>query len=155
MKLDSKQLEALRAWATQGETLSTIQKKLETELNLRLTYMDLRFLLDDYGIELGKKPAPAPEKKEEPAAEEAVPEEGEAEEMEIAGAVQVEADLINRPGTLMSGAVTFSDGVKAKWYLDQSGRLGLEGVDKGYRPATEDVQDFQMQLQKILQKKGY
>jgi hypothetical protein len=45
--------------------------------------------------------------------------------------------------------------VKAKWYLDQMGRLGLEGVDKGYRPATEDVQDFQMQLQKILQKKGY
>jgi hypothetical protein len=155
MKLDSKQLEALRVWAAQGESLSTIQKNLEAELNLRLTYMDLRFLLDDYGIELGKKPAPAPEKKEEPAVEEALPGEGEAEEMEVAGAVQVEADLINRPGTLMSGAVTFSDGVKAKWYLDQMGRLGLEGVDKGYRPAPEDVQDFQSELQKIIQKKGY
>ncbi len=153
MKLDSKQLEALRVWAAQGESLSTIQKNLEAELNLRLTYMDLRFLLDDYGIELGKKPAP--EKKEEPAVEEALPGEGEAEEMEVAGAVQVEADLINRPGTLMSGAVTFSDGVKAKWYLDQMGRLGLEGVDKGYRPAPEDIQDFQSELQKIIQKKGY
>lgn len=165
MKLSPEQLAKVRHWAESGESLSNIQKLMETELSLRMTYMDVRFLIDDLGIELGSK-APAPKKQEEkksaPATQSAAEEipaeeaaEDEAEEMELSGAVQVEADVINRPGTVLSGSVTFSDGTKAKWYLDQMGRLGLDGVDKGYRPSAEDVQDFQMELQKILQKKGY
>jgi len=156
MKLSNDQLAQLRHWAENGQSLSTMQKLMESELGIRLTYMDLRFLMDDCGIEPGRKPVPAqpdPEKTTEATPE--VPAEDEAEEMELAGAVQVEADLINRPGSIMSGSVTFSDGVKAKWFLDQTGRLGLDGVDKNYRPAPEDIQDFQMELQKILQKKGY
>ena len=41
----------------------------------------------------------------------------------------VEVDALTIPGTFASGAVTFSDGTKAKWYLDQQGRLvGQKGA---------------------------
>jgi hypothetical protein len=164
MELSADQLKKLSAWAAEGQSLSGIQKRMEDEFNLRMTYMQLRFLLDDYSIEVANAPAqepkkplapaPAESKTQEPAAD--IPAEPQsAQDMELAGGVTVEVDRINRPGSVLSGDVTFSDGIKAKWYLDQMGRLGLDGVDKNYRPAPEDVQDFQTELQKILQKKGY
>lgn len=160
MELSADQLKKLSAWAAEGQSLSGIQKRMEDEFNLRMTYMQLRFLLDDYSIDVANVPTPAPRKPvetQDSAADApidaATPE--AAQDMELAGGVTVEVDLINRPGSVISGDVTFSDGIKAKWYLDQMGRLGLDGVDKTYRPAPEDVQDFQTELQKILQKKGY
>jgi hypothetical protein len=127
-----------------------------------MTYMQMRFMLDDYEVVFASPkaaPAKAAEEKSavpieegEVAPEDVVPEAGETE---LAGGVTVDVDRLNRPGAVMSGSVTFSDGVKAKWYLDQTGRLGLDGVDKSYRPAPEDIQDFQTELQRIIQKKGY
>jgi hypothetical protein len=69
--------------------------------------------------------------------------------------VKVEVDRLMKPGALVSGSVTFSDGVKAQWSLDQAGRLGLAGVKPGYRPSQTDVQEFQLALQKELAKQGY
>ncbi len=34
-------------------------------------------------------------------------------------------DTVARPGAMVSGSVTFSDGQKGHWYLDQMGRLGV------------------------------
>jgi hypothetical protein len=59
------------------------------------------------------------------------------------------------PGSMVSGDVTVSDRKKARRMLDQKGRLGLDGVPAGYRPAAEDVREFQIQLQKLLASKGY
>ena len=159
MKLTSEQLKQLREWATEGKSLSEIQKRMEMDLGLRVTYMELRFLMDDYSIEQGSPEKKAPVKNGEPKMESKadvseVPAE-EAQDAELAGGVTVDVDPIVRPGAILSGGVVFGDGVKAKWYLDQMGRLGLDGVAKNYRPSDEDVQDFQMQLQRILQKKGY
>ena len=39
------------------------------------------------------------------------------------GSVTVELDRIVRPGFMVSGNATFSDGVSGKWALDQMGRL--------------------------------
>ena len=59
------------------------------------------------------------------------------------------------PGTMASGDVTFSDGVKGKWYLDQMGRLGLGGdLPPGYRPSPEDAALFQARLMETLRAKG-
>ena len=67
----------------------------------------------------------------------------------------VECDAIMIPGTMASGDVTFSDGVKGKWYLDQMGRLGLGGdLPQGYRPSPTDAALFQQQLMQLLQSKG-
>jgi hypothetical protein len=59
-----------------------------------------------------------------------------------------------RPGSVVSGKVTFSDGMRADWYLDQMGRLGLGPEKQGYRPSAADVQQFQEALQIELGKIG-
>jgi hypothetical protein len=166
MQLTPEQLNQLKSWAAAGQSLSGIQKRLESEFGLRMTYMDLRFLLDDYAIDLSSAPAapvakdPAPEAAGIPA--DAEPLDGandlpgnDGTDTAVPSGVTVEVDRINRPGAVMSGDVTFSDGVKAKWYVNAMGQLGLDGVDKNYRPTPADVQDFQIELQKIFQKKGY
>ena len=55
---------------------------------------------------------------------------------------------------MISGRVTFSDGQKAEWYLDQTGRLGLNASTPGYRPSKQDVMDFQMELERLAQSHG-
>ena len=64
-------------------------------------------------------------------------------------------DQITRPGSLVSGKVTFSDGQLADWYLDQMGRLGVAPRQQGYKPSAVDVQDFQLALQQEMAKLGY
>jgi hypothetical protein len=71
------------------------------------------------------------------------------------GALSLEVDRIMRPGTVVSGTVTFSDGVSGKWGLDQYGRLMLDTGQKGYQPSAADVQAFQRELQLQLQRQGY
>jgi hypothetical protein len=60
------------------------------------------------------------------------------------------------PGAVASGSVTFSDGVTAKWIIDQYGRPGLTDVSKpGYRPSAADGQAFMQELTAALQRRGY
>ena len=66
----------------------------------------------------------------------------------------VEVDALTIPGTFASGAVTFSDGTKAKWYLDQLGRLGLDDVPPGYRPSPGDAALFQSRLVEARRARG-
>ena len=64
-------------------------------------------------------------------------------------------DQITRPGSLVSGKVTFSDGQVADWYLDQTGRLGVVPKQAGYKPSAADVQQFQIALEREVAKLGY
>ncbi len=74
-----------------------------------------------------------------------------------AGGVSVAVDKVTLlPGALASGTVTFSDGVTAKWIVDQYGRPGLTEVSKpGYRPSAADGQAFMQELSAALQKRGF
>ena len=72
-----------------------------------------------------------------------------------AGTLSLEVDRIMRPGTVVSGSVTFSDGVSGKWALDQMGRLMLDTPQKGYQPSPADIQTFQRELQTQLQRQGF
>jgi len=83
--------------------------------------------------------------------EEALPEAPPAD----AGNVTIDIDRLVRPGAVISGSVTFSDGVSGKWALDQYGRLMLDTGQPGYKPTAPDVQAFQQQLQLALQRQGY
>ena len=71
------------------------------------------------------------------------------------GGVTLELDRIMRPGTAVSGTVTFSDGISGKWALDHQGRLMLETAQSGYKPSAPDIQSFQRELQTQLQRQGY
>jgi len=64
-------------------------------------------------------------------------------------------DQITRPGSIISGKVTFTDAQEASWYLDQTGRLGLVPKVAGYKPSAPDVQEFQLALQREVAKLGY
>jgi hypothetical protein len=159
MTLDDAQRKKVAAWIAEGLKLSEIQNRIASELGVRLTYMDVRFLVDDLRLvpKDPEPPKPAPTldaKKEAAPLKEATPLKPE-EEGAISGNVSVAVDQIARPGAIVSGKVTFSDGKKAEWYLDQTGRLGLVAQEKGYRPSQSDVQQFQTILESELAKLGF
>lgn len=146
MTLDETQKQKVVGWINEGLKLSDIQKRIETELNLRLTYMELRFLVDE--LKVMPKDVDPPKVPDLPTAA-ATPTTPAA-----SNGVSVSVDAVTRPGSLVSGSVRFSDGQSASWYLDQTGRLGLMPQVQGYKPSQQDLQTFQMELQAELQKLG-
>lgn len=92
------------------------------------------------------------------AAADDIVEEEEYDDLPPAGGnVSVSVDKVTLlPGAIASGSVTFSDGVTAKWVVDQYGRPGLTEVSKpGYRPTPADGQAFMQELSAALQKRGF
>jgi hypothetical protein len=160
MNLDETQRKKVAAWIAEGLKLSEIQNRVASELGVRLTYMDVRFLVDD--LKLTPKdteppkpvvPALAPEAAM-PAAQTAATPATPGGSAVPTGSVSVIVDQLARPGAIVSGKVTFSDGNKADWHLDQTGRLGLVTQQQGYRPSAPDVQQFQATLEAELSKLG-
>src|SRR5262245_9836459 len=164
MNLDDAQKSRVTAWIKEGLRLSDIQKRLADELHLHLTYMEVRLLVDDLKLvpkdiepaktlEVGSKPLGTAM----PASPGAKPSQSKLvkEQAAAAAGVSVVVDQIARPGTVVSGGVTFSDGNKAEWYLDQLGRLGVVPKQQGYKPSPAAVQEFQAELQNELAKMGF
>ncbi len=149
MNLTEEQKQKVAAWIEGGAKIAEIQKRLETEFALRLTYLDTRLLVDDLKL-VPKNPAPKEDK-----IVTATPSPATAPTTApTSGKVSVTVDQIARPGSLVSGNVTFSDGQAAAWHLDETGRLGLVTSQAGYKPTAEDVKAFQQALQAELQKLG-
>ncbi len=148
------QKKQVAAWVGEGLSLAQIQTKIAEDFGVSMTYMDVRFLVDDLNLDLRdaaeETPAPAADVPAEsasagvPATPDAVP---------AAGGVSVSLDAVQAPGVLASGDVTFSDGVRGKWFYDSRG-LGLEGFPEGYRPPQADVPEFQKKLVAELRKQG-
>jgi hypothetical protein len=131
--------------------------------------MDVRLLVLEIGAEVKDKPEPKPPAPP-PRQQEMYDDDGDgsqtyAEEDGATGgqplpppgasSVSLTMDAIVVPGAMVSGTVVFSDGTKARWLIDQYGRFGLEPETQGYRPAQQDLQEFQMLLRAELQRKGY
>ena len=159
MSLDDSQRKTVTTWIDGGLKLSEIQTRLASELGVKLTYMEVRLLVDDLKL-TPKDPEPparlqtigtttAPESDSSSTSSKVV----EAAPSP-AGGVSVSVDHLARPGAIVSGKVTFSDGQRAEWYLDQMGRLGVVAAQKGYKPTAADVQEFQQALQDELAKMG-
>ena len=70
-------------------------------------------------------------------------------EKKLRGKTTVSLSPIQRPGYVASGSVSFGSGVTAEWFLDQTGRLGLDAV-KGGKPDQQDIMEFQKELQKAF-----
>jgi hypothetical protein len=154
MNLNDEQRQRVTAWILQGAKLSEIQNRLAQEFGVRLTYMETRFLVDDLKLTPKDTEPPKVEKPPVPEAKTADdPKKSPADALK-AGGVSLVVDQIARPGAIVSGKVTFSDGQKADWYLDQTGRLGVVPGQQGYKPSAPDVQEFQMALQEELQRMG-
>ncbi len=152
MQLTEAQATQARQWILDGLKLSEFQRKLETEFGLRLTYMEARMLVDDLKV-VPKDPEP-PAVVAPTAATTLLPADAPIGDAVPVGKVNVVVDTVTRPGTLASGSVTFSDGQVAGWYLDQTGRFGMVPPSKGYRPTPDDLQQFQVVLDRELQRLG-
>ena len=131
--------------------LSEIQNEVNQKFGQNLTYMDIRILASTLDIDWQAKAAAKAaetEKAEEAKAEE-VPASAEAPAEAAAGQTVVEVSKLMRPGTALSGTVKFASGSTADWYIDQTGRLGLENL-VGEKPTQEDIQQFQVELEKAV-----
>lgn len=162
MNLTEDQRQRVTAWVLQGAKLSEIQTRLAEEFKIKLTYMEVRFLVDDLKLKLKDpeppkvvEPPPAAKPAAAPAASKQTLPGDEASLPPGGGKVSVSVDQITRPGAIVSGKVTFSDGQTADWYLDQTGRLVLVPKKQAYKPSQADVQDFQIALQQEVAKLGY
>src|SRR5262249_13224665 len=127
MNLDEAQRKKVAVWIADGLKLSEIQNRLASELGVRMTYMDVRLLVDDLkltpkDIEL-PKPAVSPLPPPAAATGAAAKRPGDLsaakpskpnEPAPVAGKVSLSVDQIARPGAVVSGWVLFSDGNKAE-----------------------------------------
>ncbi|MEL0004409.1 MAG: hypothetical protein VW643_01290 [Opitutales bacterium] len=148
----SEQKREIARWVADGMGLSDLQKKIDSEFGIVMTYMDVRFLVDDLDLTLVDQEEPESTKPDDGSADPAslaLDEQGAPE-----GGVTVDVDSVVPPGAMASGSVTFSDGVSKTWTIDQFGRLGLSGGDEGYKPSDEDLMEFQRQLESNLRGKG-
>ena len=171
MQLTSEQKKTVSEWVANGDGLSEIQRKLAGEFKITMTFMDVRFLVDDLGVTLKNKPVfepkakpmspadvagagPEPDLPDEEAEEPAVEPEPATADGALSG-VSVDIDMVTKPGTVVSGTVVFSDGVKAAWALDTYGRIALTSSKEGYKPGPADIRAFQTELGKQLKKRGF
>jgi len=157
-KLTEDQVATIKGWAEEGDQLADIQKRMEDELDVRLTYMDTRFLILDLGIELKSEEEDEDEDEEDKEAEvDPSMDELTEDDLEImpppgqGGPVRVTVDEITRPGVMANGRVTFPDGQEGTWYVDEMQRLGIDPDTAGYRPSEPDLMAFQQELQSVME----
>lgn len=174
MALTEEQKQAVKEWLGQGASLSEVQSNLKEKFGIDMTYLDVRLLVLDIGVSVKDKPEPKPPKKPEPPKEEEAPKEddpyadldGQGTEEDVpadssakpaaATKVSMVLDKIVVPGAMVSGEVTFTDGTKARWAIDQYGQFGMDAEGKpGYTPTQDDLRAFQMQLRVQLRQHGY
>ncbi len=164
-----------------GMSLSDLQKLLDSEYGMKMTYFELRMIVSGLRIDWDKQekkqrpviptpqapsPAPkAPEPKQETSldglAEESQPldEEDDEEESEDTddsddGNTVVTIDDSPMQGAVMSGSVKFASGASGKWMMNRMGQLGLASLDEGSeQPTQDDLMLFQQELQVVLQEK--
>lgn len=173
MQLTDEQKRAVTGWISEGLTLAQIQDRMGKEMDLRMTYMEARMLVDDLKLlpkeTVVEAPKPSPTENPVPAHDGSASEGGgaaqdgeggapvgsqEAQGAGVPGEVKVKVDTLTRPGAMVSGSVTFSDGQSAGWYLSTMGQLGMVPPSPGYRPPHGEIQTFQMLLENELAKMG-
>lgn len=160
--LTDEQINTIRQWADEGAELSEIQQKLAGELEVKVTYLETRFLLEDLKIEIKPIEEPEPEPEEEVAGDLSADEVGKesepvpAEDPAPAGddEVSVTVDTVLRPGALISGRATFAGGKSMAWWLDQMGQLGVDPSEPDFRPSESQLRAFQIALQNTIQESG-
>ena len=134
----------LAAEIAAGKSLSDIQTLLNEKFGVRLTYMDVRIMaseLDniDWTSRDPVKPAEPVEDVTKVPAQTAPAGDG---------TTVVEVNQVVRAGALAEGSVRFGSGASGTWIVDQMGRLGFDKLNG--EPTEKDIQEFQVELRKVL-----
>lgn len=147
--LSSEQVEMVTRWVAEGAQMADVQRRLKDDFGFNVTYMDTRFLsLDlELNFQVNEEEAKAEEVIEAPQ----VQEEPDLEETQSdGGSVSANLDQVARPGSMVSGTVTFSDGMKGVWLIDEMGRPSIDPDQPGYQPSEADLVSFQEELKVLL-----
>lgn len=149
--LSKDQIEIIKGWVAEGAQMADVQKRLKNDFGFNVTYMDTRFLsLDlelDFQVEEEESGQLAPDDSESPP----VPGEVDLDPNQPAGGgVSAALDQVARPGSMVSGTVTFSDGMKGLWLIDEMGRPSIDPDQPGYQPSESDLVSFQEELKGLL-----
>ncbi len=161
-----------------GMSLSDLQKLLDSEYGMKMTYFELRMIVSELRIEWDKQekkrrpviptqPVSAPKAAEPEAAQPPVAEDAEEdadlgdgeedadeESDDAEDGTVVTIDDAPMPGAVMSGNVKFASGASGKWMMNRMGQLGLAKLDEGSeQPTQDDLMLFQQELQAVLQEK--
>lgn len=169
MTLTDAQKAQVGAWLREGLPLAEVQNRLARELGASLTYLELKLLVSELNVlpkdreakaapvDLGAAPGAAAPARPAPATPPAVSARPPAASSPptTPAAVSVAVDNVTRPGAMVSGSVTFSDGQRAAWYVDEMGRLSVAASQPGYRPPPGDMQQFQSALEQELARAGF
>jgi hypothetical protein len=150
--LTDEQVTKLREWAAEGDQLNDLQRKLKDEYDLKVTYMDMRFAALDLNLEIQSEEVDEEEDSDSTGEPEIIGEGAAAAGGD--GTVSVTVDQVTRPGAMVSGRVTFSDGEGGMWMIDSQGRPSLDPDTAGYRPSEPDIMAFQDELRKSLEGEG-
>ena len=160
----------------EGMSLSDVQKFLERECGLRMTYFDLRMLAADLQVDWEKQdrpkadtsidvskapvqrpqpPPPQPQPQEGADDDDVQPEDGGEEQATPTpapadGHSAIVLDETPIPGAAVSGTVTFPSGASGRWVLTRDGRFGLEPDEGSAQPTEDDYAVFQQDLQRKL-----
>lgn len=147
--LSSEQVEMVKKWVAEGAQMADLQKRLKDDFGFNVTYMDTRFLSLDLALnfQVDEEESEGPNDIENPEAQEEVDLGPLVQDEE---AVTVTLDQVARPGAMVSGTVTFSDGMKALWLIDEMGRPSIDPDQPGYQPSEADLVSFQAELKGLL-----
>ena len=147
--LSSEQVEMVKEWVAEGAQMADLQKRLKDDFGFNVTYMDTRFLSLDLALnfQVDEEESEGPNDIENPEAHEEVDLEPLVQDRET---VTVTLDQVARPGAMVSGTVTFSDGMKALWLIDEMGRPSIDPDQPGYQPSEADLVSFQAELKGLL-----
>jgi len=147
--LSSEQVEMVKEWVAEGAQMADLQKRLKDDFGFNVTYMDTRFLSLDLALnfQVDEEESEGPNDIDNPEAQEEVDLEPLVQDRET---VTVTLDQVARPGAMVSGTVTFSDGMKALWLIDEMGRPSIDPDQPGYQPSEADLVSFQAKLKGLL-----
>ena len=148
--LNEEQVKQIHSWVEEGAQMADVQKRLESEFGHIVTYMDTRFLSLDLGLEFQVEEEPEPEAVPEVEIKEPDP----GSEAGPAGNISVSIHEDPLQGSVISGAVVFSDGQSGQWMIDQEGRLAMDPDTQGYQPSEADVVEFQEKLREVVESQG-
>ena len=146
--------EIVRKLLAEKRTLSEIQDYLSKEKGDSITYMELRLLLSE--MPEVKLPEKEPPKVHTPARESPLATSGTAAPAhpEKGAKLSIGVDQVPQPGAMLSGYARFSSGAKAHWMIDEMGRLGLEPELGSSKPTPKDMQEFTVELKRMLEQSG-
>ena len=141
-QLSPEQIQSIRTWAEEGLDLNAIQKRLHEDLNIKLTFMDTRFLLQDLDIRI-RQPEPEPEAEQPGELPGTMP-----PPPSQLGKTQVTVDEITPPHALMAGKVLFKSGAQGAWDIDRTGRINWDATLG--EPTADDLREFETELQSVI-----